>query len=58
MSNREESERPNNASLEALRETEELIASGHPGYESLEAMFASMDLDSQKPEPCTVSIIR
>lgn len=35
---------PNKESLESLKETEELIASGHPGYDSLEAMFQSMDL--------------
>lgn len=36
--------KPNRESLESLRETEELIDSGHPGYDSLDAMFESMDL--------------
>lgn len=35
---------PNVDSLEALKETEELIKSGHPGYDSLDDMFESMDL--------------
>ncbi len=36
--------KPNKESLESLKETEKLIASEHPGYDSLEAMFESMDL--------------
>ena len=36
--------KPNRESLESLRETEKLIDSGHPGYDSLDAMFESMDL--------------
>ena len=36
--------KPNKESLEALKETEELVASGHPGYDSLDDMFKSMDL--------------
>lgn len=36
--------KPNNESLESLKETEELVASGHPGYDSIEDMFKSMDL--------------
>lgn len=35
--------RPNRESLEALRETEELIASGSAGYDSLDAMFEAME---------------
>lgn len=35
---------PNADSLEALKETEELIKSGNPGYDSLDDMFESMDL--------------
>lgn len=36
--------KPNKESLEALKETEELVASGHPGYDTLEEMFETMDL--------------
>ena len=36
--------KPNRESLESLRATEDLIDSGHPGYDSLDAMFESMDL--------------
>ena len=35
--------KPNRESLESLRQTEKLIDSGHPGYDSLDAMFESMD---------------
>lgn len=34
--------KPNAESLEAIKETEELIASGHPGYDSLDDMFKAM----------------
>jgi DNA-damage-inducible protein J len=33
---------PNKDSLEAIKEAQELIASGHPGYSSAEEMFAAM----------------
>lgn len=36
--------KPNEESLEAIQETEKLIASGHPGYDSLDDMFGSMNL--------------
>lgn len=36
--------KPNKESLESLKETEELVASEHPGYSSIEDMFKSMDL--------------
>lgn len=36
--------KPNKESVESLRETEELVKSGHPGYDSLDDMFKSMDL--------------
>ena len=36
--------KPNEESLESLKETEELIKSGHSGYDSLDEMFKSMDL--------------
>ena len=35
---------PNKESLEALKEAEKLVASDHPGYDSLDDMFKSMDL--------------
>lgn len=34
--------RPSSESRQAMRETEELIASGHPGYDSLDDMFSAM----------------
>lgn len=36
--------KPNKESFEALKETEELVASGHPGYDSIDDMLKSMDL--------------
>ena len=36
--------KPNKESLEALKEAEKLVASDHPGYDSLDDMFKSMDL--------------
>ncbi len=36
--------KPNQESLESLKETETLVKSGHPGYDSLDAMIKSMDL--------------
>ena len=36
--------KPNLESLESMKETEQLIASGHPGYDSLDDMFKSMNL--------------
>ncbi len=35
---------PNKESLESLKETDDLVRSEHPGYDSLDAMFKSMDL--------------
>lgn len=36
--------KPNRESRESLKETEELIASGHPGYDSVDAMFEAMGI--------------
>lgn len=36
--------KPNKESIEAIKETEALIVSGHPGYDSLEDMLESMDI--------------
>ncbi len=33
---------PNKDSLEAIEETKRLVASGHPGYDSVEDMFEAM----------------
>lgn len=37
--------KPNKESLEAIKETKELIASGHPGYDSLDDMIKGMDIE-------------
>ncbi len=36
--------KPNKESLEAIKETQELIASGHPGYDSVDDMFEAMGI--------------
>lgn len=34
---------PNRESLESIREIQELIASGHPGYATIDEMFDALD---------------
>lgn len=41
-----ETSRPSKESLKAIRETEEIIASGHPGYDSVDSMFEAMNTEA------------